>query len=167
MAPVATRNTILVAAAGALVLAAIAPVLIPLAFGDAYEDSIEPLWLLLPGTVALCGSKVLTSYIFSQGRPLVNTGITIVSLVVTVVAQTSCSSRGSASTARRSPRRWRTARTSRPRSSPTAASPGARRCVALIPDRDDVGLYRDALAQLRLRNCPEGTEPSPIGRAGA
>lgn len=86
MTPVATRNTLLVAAGGGVALAATAPVLVPLAFGDAYRDSVEPLWLLLPGTVALCGSKVLTSYIFSQGRPLVNTGVTIVSLMVTLVA---------------------------------------------------------------------------------
>ena len=32
------------------------------------------------------GSKVLTSYIFSRGRPLVNTGITLVSLAVTIIA---------------------------------------------------------------------------------
>jgi Na+-driven multidrug efflux pump len=41
---------------------------------------------LLPGTVALAGSKVLTSYIFSQGRPLVNTGITTIALTVTLAA---------------------------------------------------------------------------------
>jgi O-antigen/teichoic acid export membrane protein len=86
LAPVASRNTMLVAAAGSLALAAVAPVLIPAVFGEAFEDSVEALWLLLPGTVALAGSKVLTSYIFSQGRPLVNTGITAVSLVVTIVA---------------------------------------------------------------------------------
>jgi O-antigen/teichoic acid export membrane protein len=86
MAPVATRNTMLIAAGGAAVLAAVAPVLIPAVFGDAFSDSVQALWLLLPGTVALAGSKVLTSYIFSQGRPLVNTGITVISLVVTIVA---------------------------------------------------------------------------------
>jgi O-antigen/teichoic acid export membrane protein len=86
MAPVAARNTILIASGGALLLAAIAPALIPAVFGDAYDDSVRPLWWLLPGTVALAGSKVLTSYIFSRGRPLVNTMITAGSLVVTLVA---------------------------------------------------------------------------------
>jgi O-antigen/teichoic acid export membrane protein len=86
IAPLATRNTVFIGAAGALCLAIAAPILIPLAFGDAYSDSVEPLWFLLPGTVALVGSKVLTSYIFSQGRPLVNTGITAASLVVTLAA---------------------------------------------------------------------------------
>ncbi len=86
MAPLAARNTMALAAAGAIALAVAAPVLVPLAFGEQYEDSVRPLWLLLPGTVALCGSKVLTSYVFSKGQPLVNTGITMVSLVVTVTA---------------------------------------------------------------------------------
>lgn len=86
MAPMASRNTMLIAAGGALALAAIAPVLIPFGFGEKYESSVQALWWLLPGTVALTGSKVLTSYIFSQGKPLVNTLITLVSLVVTVGA---------------------------------------------------------------------------------
>jgi O-antigen/teichoic acid export membrane protein len=86
MTPVAARNTILVAALGSAALAVAAPLLLPAFFGHAYDDSVQALWWLLPGTVALTGSKVLTSYIFSQGRPLVNTGITIVSLVVTVIA---------------------------------------------------------------------------------
>ena len=86
MAPIASRNTMLIAAAGALALALMAPFVVPPVFGDVFSDSVEPLWLLLPGTVALTGSKVLTSYIFSQGRPLVNTGITCVSLVVTIAA---------------------------------------------------------------------------------
>jgi O-antigen/teichoic acid export membrane protein len=86
MAPVASRNTLLIAAAGALVLAAAAPLVVPAFFGDRFEDGVEPLWWLLPGTVALAGSKVLTSYIFSQGKPLVNTAITAVALAVTLGA---------------------------------------------------------------------------------
>lgn len=86
MTPVACRNTILVAGAGSLTLAIAAPIIIPAFFGHRFDDSVQALWLLLPGTVALTGSKVLTSYIFSQGRPMVNTLITCVSLAVTVIA---------------------------------------------------------------------------------
>ena len=85
MAPVATRNTMLIASGASIVIAAAAPLVLPWLFGDAFEDSVEALWLLLPGTVALAGSKVLTSYIFSRGRPLVNTVITAAGLVVTLV----------------------------------------------------------------------------------
>jgi O-antigen/teichoic acid export membrane protein len=86
VAPIATRNTILVGAVAAVALGLAAPIVLPLFFGSAYDDSVTALWWLLPGTVALTGSKVLTSYIFSQGKPLVNTGITLVSLVVTLIA---------------------------------------------------------------------------------
>lgn len=86
MAPVAARNTLLIAACAAVALAIVAPVLLPALFRAEYDGAVEALWLLLPGTVALTGSKVLTSYIFSRGKPLVNTGITLISLVVTVVA---------------------------------------------------------------------------------
>jgi O-antigen/teichoic acid export membrane protein len=86
MAPVAARNTMLIAAAGAVALAVAAPLLLPAVFGERFDGSVAPLWWLLPGAVALTGSKVLTSYIFSQGRPLVNTGITAVSLAATLAA---------------------------------------------------------------------------------
>lgn len=86
MAPVAARNTMLIAAGGSLALAVIAPLLLPAVFGDAFDGSVRPLWWLLPGAVALTGSKVLTSYIFSQGRPLVNTMITLAALMVTLAA---------------------------------------------------------------------------------
>ncbi len=89
LAPVAARNTMLIAAGGALALAISAPLLLPAVFGDTFDASVRPLWWLLPGTVALTGSKVLTGYIFSQGRPFVNTMITFVSLVVTLAANIS------------------------------------------------------------------------------
>lgn len=86
MTPLACRNTMLVAGAGAIALGVVAPWLLPAFFGGEFERSVQALWWLLPGTVALTGSKVLTSYIFSQGRPLFNTLITASSLVVTLAA---------------------------------------------------------------------------------
>lgn len=86
LAPIAARNTMLICGLGAIALAIVTPFVLPPVFGDDFEESVQALWWLLPGAVALTGSKVLTSYIFSRGRPLVNTMITCVSLVVTLVA---------------------------------------------------------------------------------
>jgi O-antigen/teichoic acid export membrane protein len=162
MAPVATRNTIMIAALGALGLALAAPLLVPLAFGGAYDDSIEPLWLLLPGTVALCGSKVLTSYIFSQGKPLVNTGITVISLAVTVVADFALIP-------------WLGVNGAAIASSLAYAAhfaaalfaygriSGRSPLLALIPDREDARLYADAwrtvTARVMRRPAPESDRP--------
>jgi O-antigen/teichoic acid export membrane protein len=84
--PLAARNTIAIGTLAAIVLGIAAPIVVPAVFGHAYEGSVRALWWLLPGTVALTGSKVLTGYIFSRGRPLVNTGITVASLIITLAA---------------------------------------------------------------------------------
>ena len=79
MTPVATRNTMLIAAAGSRRRwRSPRRCCCRRSSATRFDDSVQALWWLLPGTVALTGSKVLTSYIFSQGRPLVNTGITCV-----------------------------------------------------------------------------------------
>ena len=84
--PVVCRNTLLLSALGALALGAVSPWLLKGLFGADFGPALAPLLWLLPGTVALAGSKILTSYIFSQGRPLTNSLITIASLAVTLVA---------------------------------------------------------------------------------
>lgn len=53
------RHAVLWTIALGLLLALIAPVGVPLLFGPAYTASIQPLWILLPGTVALSVYLVL------------------------------------------------------------------------------------------------------------
>ena len=84
--PLVCRNTLLVSALAALGLGAVSPWLVEALFGGDFGSALRPLLWLLPGTVALAGSKILTSYIFSRGRPLINSSITIVALAVTLVA---------------------------------------------------------------------------------
>jgi O-antigen/teichoic acid export membrane protein len=84
--PLVCRNTLLVSALAALGLAAVAPWLVEALFSSEFSDSVVPLLWLLPGTVAGAGSKILASYIFSQGRPLINSQITVAALVVTIAA---------------------------------------------------------------------------------
>jgi O-antigen/teichoic acid export membrane protein len=85
MTPIVCRNTILVTALSGLAAAALSPVLIPLVFGGDFDGSVVPFLCLLPGTIALAGSKILAAYVFSRGRPMINAWIAMVTLVVTVL----------------------------------------------------------------------------------
>jgi O-antigen/teichoic acid export membrane protein len=86
MTPIVCRNTLLVTAAGSIAAAAVSPFAVPLIFGDAFDDAVLPFLWLLPGTVALAGTKILAAYVFSRGRPLINAQIAFVTLIVTIVA---------------------------------------------------------------------------------
>jgi O-antigen/teichoic acid export membrane protein len=86
MTPIVCRNTLLVTAVASVCAAAVSPFAVPLIFGDAFDDAVLPFLWLLPGTVALAGTKILAAYVFSRGRPLINAQIALVTLLVTVVA---------------------------------------------------------------------------------
>ncbi len=150
MTPIAARNTILLASIGALALAAAAPVMVPLVFGDAYQRSVDALWLLLPGTVALTGSKVLTGYIFSQGRPLVNTGITLLALAVTVVADVTLIPAFGVNGAAAASSLTYVAHFAAALVAYRVIS-GQRAIDAIVPRASDVQLYRDALRDMTSR----------------
>jgi stage V sporulation protein B len=83
-APLICRNTLLVTALGAAALGVVSPVAVPLLFGSKFNGSVQPLLWLLPGVVALAGTKVLSAYVFSQGKPLINTYISVGTLVATL-----------------------------------------------------------------------------------
>jgi O-antigen/teichoic acid export membrane protein len=82
--PVVCRNTLLLSLLAAAGLGVLSPLLLPLFFGADFSPSVTAVWWLLPGTVALSGTKILSSYIFSRGKPLINTYITVASLAVTL-----------------------------------------------------------------------------------
>lgn len=84
--PQVCRSTLLVSAVAALGLAAVSPWLVEGLFGSEFSGALKPLLWLLPGTVALGGSKILSSYVLSRGKPLTNSAITVAALAVTLVA---------------------------------------------------------------------------------
>ncbi len=86
MTPLICRGTLLVTAAASLAAAAVSPFVIPAIFGVAFEDAVLPFLWLLPGTIALAGSKVLAAYIFSRGKPMINAWIALVTLAVAIGA---------------------------------------------------------------------------------
>ncbi len=78
------RHTILVALAVSAAVAAAAPLLIPGLFGSRFEDSVTAVFWLLPGVVAFSGSRILASYFFAIGRPLMISYISIVAFVAMI-----------------------------------------------------------------------------------
>jgi O-antigen/teichoic acid export membrane protein len=85
LTPVVCRNTLLVSLAAAIGAGTLAPVLVKPIFGPEFGPSVTAVYWLLPGTVALAGTKILASYIFSQGKPLINSYITLATLAATVI----------------------------------------------------------------------------------
>jgi len=82
--PLVCRGTLLISTLVAVAAGAVAPFIIPAVFGEAYRGAVMPFVLLLPGAVALAGTKVLASYVFSRGKPLVNGAIALAALAVAV-----------------------------------------------------------------------------------
>jgi O-antigen/teichoic acid export membrane protein len=85
LTPVATRNTLALSALAAIALAVVSPVVIRILFGSEYDDAVLPLILLLPGIVAGSATRVLGSYLFSQGAIRYNAYATLIALGATVV----------------------------------------------------------------------------------
>ena len=71
----------------AALVGALAPVVIPLLFGDDFRGAVRPLLLLLPGVVAYAPVSILVVYIsIRSDRPRLSLVVSVVGLVVTTVA---------------------------------------------------------------------------------
>jgi O-antigen/teichoic acid export membrane protein len=84
MTPLVCRNTVLVSVAAAVGLMAVSPLLIRLLFGGEFSSAQTPLMLLMPGVIAASATRVLGTYLFSQGRIIYNTYATFIALGVTI-----------------------------------------------------------------------------------
>ncbi|MFP8881649.1 MAG: polysaccharide biosynthesis C-terminal domain-containing protein [Myxococcota bacterium] len=81
----AMRLTLLITAAGGGVAAALAPIAVPMLFGDAFADAVEPLLVLIPGTVAFSVVHVVIQYLAGANRPKWNAMISAVGAGMTLV----------------------------------------------------------------------------------
>lgn len=80
----ALRGLVLTGAV-AVVVGLAAPFLIPLLFGDDFEDAARPLALLLPGAVAYAPVTVLVVYLsVRHGRPRLSLAVSVLAMLVTV-----------------------------------------------------------------------------------
>ena len=84
MTPLASRNTLLASVLAAVALVIVSPVAIDVLFGAEFSPAQWPLVLLMPGIIAASATRVLGSYLFSQGRIIYNTYATFIALGLTI-----------------------------------------------------------------------------------
>jgi stage V sporulation protein B len=84
LTPKVCRNTLLATLVSAAVLALAARPLVSIVFTPAMAPALQPLWLLLPGTVALSVGKVIASYLSGIGKPGYATWISGANVAMTV-----------------------------------------------------------------------------------
>jgi O-antigen/teichoic acid export membrane protein len=82
--PVSCRTTLLASILASVALVAVSPLAIDVLFGDEFSPAQWPLVLLMPGIVAASATRVLGSYLFSQGRIIYNTYATFIALGLTI-----------------------------------------------------------------------------------
>lgn len=82
--PVICRNTLAVSIVAGIGLVAVSPLAIRILFGEEFDPSFLPLVLLMPGIIAASATRVLGSYLFSQGHIIYNTYATFIALGVTL-----------------------------------------------------------------------------------
>jgi O-antigen/teichoic acid export membrane protein len=83
--PLASRNTLLISILAAIALVAVSPLAISVLFGsEFYPEAFWPLVLLMPGIIAASCTRVLGSFLFSQGKIIYNTAATFIALGVTI-----------------------------------------------------------------------------------
>ena len=84
LAPIACRNTLLASLVAGAGLAAVAPLVVEPLFGSEFGPAVTPIFWLLPGIIALSGTKVLASYFFSQARLTIVSLVALISLAATL-----------------------------------------------------------------------------------
>ena len=83
--PKVCRNTFLITLVAALGLSMVSKPLIIFIYGEAFAPSVIPLWLLMPGVVALSISKILTSDLAGRGLLQYGAYSSAISLGATVI----------------------------------------------------------------------------------
>jgi len=83
--PKVCRNTFLITLIAALGLSIVSKPLILFIYGEAFAPSVIPLWLLMPGVVALSISKILTSDLAGRGLLQYGAYSSAISLVATII----------------------------------------------------------------------------------
>ena len=79
------RETLLVGGLLAILAAILAPFLVPIVYGQAFDDSVVPLLILLPGIVALCCGRIAMADLMRRNLLERMAAISVVAMVLNVV----------------------------------------------------------------------------------
>lgn len=79
-----TKKIMLLSLIGGTILSLAAPVLIPLVYSAEYQPSVEVLWALMPGIVAMIAYKILHSDLAGRGKPEVALRVFSSALIVNI-----------------------------------------------------------------------------------
>ena len=83
----AALRGLLLTAAVAVAVAALAPFVIPLVLGEAFEGATKPLLLLLPGVVVYAPVTILVVYLsVRRGRPRLSLAVSVAAMALTLVS---------------------------------------------------------------------------------
>jgi len=82
--PIVSRNVFLITLIGAALLFFIAEKVIVFVYSDAYIQSVRVLQILLPGIVSLSVTKVLANDLAGRGKPIINSYLGILTLVINI-----------------------------------------------------------------------------------
>lgn len=82
--PIICRNTFFITIILSIILFITANYIILILYGPNYLPAVKPLWVLLPGVIALSVCKVLSNEIAGRGKPMINTYAAIISLAVNI-----------------------------------------------------------------------------------
>jgi len=82
--PVVARTVLLVTALGAAVLGFLSRWIVGLLYSEAFHPAVQPFQILLFGIVALSAGRVLANDIAGRGRPMLNTYVIAVALIVNI-----------------------------------------------------------------------------------
>jgi O-antigen/teichoic acid export membrane protein len=82
---VVLRQVLLVSCVSGVALAVLSPLLVPLIFGAQFAPSVQVIWWILPGTVALSLGKVMSADLAARGKPEFSSIFALCALAVTLV----------------------------------------------------------------------------------
>jgi O-antigen/teichoic acid export membrane protein len=81
------RLVLILVLSASLAIFALAPLFVPMLFGEAFAPAVAPLWLMLPGIIAWSVGRSLSLFVSYQcGKPWLNTASAAVAFLVNIAA---------------------------------------------------------------------------------